>query len=365
MSRVDDYRETVELFDLLQKSGPTEKHGSQDWHQSLRGEGAHFVPVGNTFSGLFCKIKKNEQPTIETIRRPQQPLSSLKNNINVARDSKRPKGASNMWRGVLKEHGHKIRKQMARLNMNSLKHIDAIEIVGTPLFDTNKQTDKDISHTDAASRNAASHDVGGQEPEVVFEPKTNISEVENSIGAHSLASNFSRCSFLMEPRCSPIECMVGQMKHIEVKVRNTGSTTLYLDWKPLATAIHHTSKVVCVENSAILLPQDERNFLFYFESDSPGVFVEQFTLNSVPIVQDEKQILTIKAICKKVMESKSDLIALKEELHKNAFHREMKEIVGSMCLCVFQLSLLGVIVTHQNIRTCNYFVYSNNKKKNL
>ena len=70
ITRAEEWREMVEEIDLMTKSIPLKSMSSNHWQHSLRKktgneETTHSVPVGNMFSGLYCKVTHN----------PRKPMS--------------------------------------------------------------------------------------------------------------------------------------------------------------------------------------------------------------------------------------------------------------------------------------------------
>jgi hypothetical protein len=83
VTRAQEYREKVEEMDFLDRAiSSEEKAGSKVWYMSLRAdkrdERATFVPVGNTLSGLYTKVKERSQTAEAIIRRPGAVKSSTK-----------------------------------------------------------------------------------------------------------------------------------------------------------------------------------------------------------------------------------------------------------------------------------------------
>ncbi len=68
----EEYREKLEVMDLLEKSVPEDvKSSGLSWYQSLRGAGTSYIQVGNMFSGLYVPLHtKYENIEPEIIRNP-------------------------------------------------------------------------------------------------------------------------------------------------------------------------------------------------------------------------------------------------------------------------------------------------------
>ena len=128
VSHAEEYREMVEEYDMIQKATPPDqKHGSEYWMMSLRGEGTRYVAVGNIFSGLFCPVKDDDKPLAEAIRRP-------KRNANGGSSANDPKS----WRNA---HALQRRKRQLKHRIQDLRpHVvdetasAGLSIVGEDLF---------------------------------------------------------------------------------------------------------------------------------------------------------------------------------------------------------------------------------------
>eukprot|EP00488_Nonionellina_sp_1-RS-2012_P003824 TRINITY_DN8331_c0_g1_i1.p1 TRINITY_DN8331_c0_g1~~TRINITY_DN8331_c0_g1_i1.p1 ORF type:complete len:106 (-),score=16.86 TRINITY_DN8331_c0_g1_i1:108-425(-) len=64
ITRAEEWREMIEEIDLMTKSIPISSMSSNHWQHTLRKktgyeETTHLVPIGNMFSGLYCKVTHN------------------------------------------------------------------------------------------------------------------------------------------------------------------------------------------------------------------------------------------------------------------------------------------------------------------
>merc|ERR1711871_1845853 len=121
MVRSEDYRLQMEQYDLLQKATPLhEKHGSSYWLMSLRNEGTRYVPVGNIFSGLWCPVKENSDPSGLQIRRPGPQKGPM---LVHDPDTGEVRGMKT-WEDshLLKARAHELRKYVKKIRAPDINH---------------------------------------------------------------------------------------------------------------------------------------------------------------------------------------------------------------------------------------------------
>jgi len=70
VSKAEEFREKVELFDLLERATPVGiKSGGYGWYHSLRNDGSRHVQVGNMFSGLSYLMKMKKENYVDELVR--------------------------------------------------------------------------------------------------------------------------------------------------------------------------------------------------------------------------------------------------------------------------------------------------------
>ncbi len=128
ITAAEEYREALEELDLLTKSLPIQAITSSQWQSTLRNSGDDgdlhvVVPVGNIFSGLFCKVKQRDRTVMkDTIRKPKKSVVSgdgqaLKTSISSTSFLPGKGGASRRWkeRSEAFRRRSKLQKRMERL----------------------------------------------------------------------------------------------------------------------------------------------------------------------------------------------------------------------------------------------------------
>lgn len=149
VSHAEEFREMIEEYDVIQKAiPPDQKHGSEYWMMSLRGEGTRYVAVGNIFSGLFCPVKDDDKPLSESIRRPRQAANRARKleSQRAARAQLEASGHlpghggdAKTWRTApaLKMAKRRLQRRIAALRPHDLDEATSqgLEIRGMDLFD--------------------------------------------------------------------------------------------------------------------------------------------------------------------------------------------------------------------------------------
>lgn len=145
ITRGEEYRESVEEVDLLSKSLPMRTQASSQWQHSLRDtkEASLLVPIGNIFSGLYCKVvSKDTKPIKESVKKPRPAPQLMYNGLGASLTLEHPtfpgKGAaSKHWKSRTSafELRRKMHKRMQNLKTTNIDELEGLEICGISMFD--------------------------------------------------------------------------------------------------------------------------------------------------------------------------------------------------------------------------------------
>lgn len=225
MTTADEYRAKMEELDLLQASVPDEdRFNESSWQAGLRGGGAIRQPVGHIFSGLECKYEQAlPRPTL--VRKPKVADFVGKNDTFVEQSEK--------YVETRKKYG----KYYRSIRPHDLTYSEAHHLVirSTGLFQWAQQSSQAYfdSKSDAAAAAALAMTL-----EAAAAAEASLSTVEvggemdAAAGAGSTDLHDSRVDFLSSKELS-FEASIGHQSMIQVRFKNTGSTSLAYRWRSL------------------------------------------------------------------------------------------------------------------------------------
>lgn len=143
ITRSEEFRESIEEIDLMKKSVTKYVTSSKQWQYSLREnnfESSILVPVGNIFSGLYCKIIQNsKKPMKEVVRkpRPSANFNQKTKNFQIT-DYSLPGfgGASKHWkeRSISYKYRKSLHESMKDLQPCVLHESQGLQIIGQNMF---------------------------------------------------------------------------------------------------------------------------------------------------------------------------------------------------------------------------------------
>lgn len=295
VSTTDDFRAKAETYDLIGKSVPIwNKYGAIHWQMTLRNETSHFVPLGNEFSGLYCKIGEPTNPRSESIRRPSKYTSVDDINHSTWRDSE-----------FLHTRIKQLGKRMNALQPNFSGQLAALE---RPVKDQNPLGDLKIVGTDLFANDddekvPEEDEVESQEK--IMTPELQVHKIQVD---HIGTIRHPEGVVMMGPNTEVVTervmltCKLGGVASANADFVNVGSTSLAFEWKVRPKSSDEPSddigSVMWCAAKGTLLPGQKAQIPFLFIPNKPGTFLETLELHTTPALTDDYHpTLFFKGVC--------------------------------------------------------------------
>eukprot|EP00484_Ammonia_sp_Unknown_P028430 CAMPEP_0197032516 /NCGR_PEP_ID=MMETSP1384-20130603/11179_1 /TAXON_ID=29189 /ORGANISM="Ammonia sp." /LENGTH=1196 /DNA_ID=CAMNT_0042462197 /DNA_START=51 /DNA_END=3641 /DNA_ORIENTATION=- len=359
ITRTEEWREMVEEIDLMTKSVPLSVRSFSHWQQTLRmktgmEEHEHLVPIGNMFSGLYCRVtEKPRNPIKETVRKPRKlsmsldgPLptesaeSNTENNLFFHHYNVPGKGAaSKRWRerSVTYQFRKKLHKRMLKLKPNNLDELDGLEIVGHNMFSIDTIPLPSYSYERLIESQALD--------------KREQHELENMKKRGKVADDWYECKdtqsqYLDDESYDVIEAdqvpIIGpavqftpgeliafdtvlyQEQTRVLEIRNIGTTAVLLRFENVKQEFKEHAIFLYPTEQFSILPGDTKSIAVYFKPTKPGAYHLVVGIESLPCISQRS--IELHAICKMQDE---DAIH-REHFMKQLQEAQMQQEVGGM-----------------------------------
>eukprot|EP01084_Bolivina_argentea_P110034 196541_1 len=338
ITRAEEWRETIEEIDLLTKSIPSASMSSNHWQHSLRKktgdeETTHLVPIGNMFSGLYCKVTHNpKKPMKESVRKPRP---FMVNNINDNDDIIVPKhynlpgtgGASKHWRkrSVSYQFRKKLHKKMTQLKPNNLDELDGLEIVGYNMFNIDKvplpaysyerlantKYNNDMKMNKYESKNNSEID----DESYQFVEYENVPIIGPSIQFIPKNIILFNSSLYEE-----------QTKVLEIK--NVGTTAMLIRFENVEQIFKKNAIFLYPTEQFSILPGDTKYIGFYFKPSKPGSYHLVIGIESFPCISPKY--IELQGICKIEDEDKIHRDQFVKQMINDQIEQDVTKIVNNM-----------------------------------
>lgn len=313
ITKSEEYREKVELFDLLGKATPAEDaSGGHSWYHSLRNDGSRFVRVGNIFSGLFLNTKTHsDNKVLEQIRK-----GWLKDLVDSRKNPEPGTHLRHTWRDSpylinrLRKHGASMRS----LTPGKLELDEVLEP------EVNKLVKSDeVSEVDRVADNLMNEFVA-QEKNI----QKNVATVEAPDEPSTIEINQPMVE--MTPGLLEFNSTVDNGALLELTLTNTGSSVVFFQWNEFPSDADDfvqrailpqddSQRFFCHDASGKLLPGGSTQVTFRFFSKLPGSFTSRWELQTTPHIRLEP--FRMHAIC-----THSDLFLQQRAEFEKAMHEK-------------------------------------------
>jgi len=334
ITRAEEWREMVEEIDLMTKSIPLKSMSSNHWQHSLRKktgneETTHSVPVGNMFSGLYCKVTHNpRKPMKETVRKPRK-LKALHpvpgsthsadpsdpNNLFIRHYNLPGKGAaSKHWRerSVTYQYRKRLHRKMSELKPNNLDELDGLEIVGQNMFDLDTLKLPSYSYERLMQSELVGDADNAADPlgdnAALSHDDASCSGLEAEIAAITGPSIECTPSEIILFRCSLHE---EQTQILEMN--NNGTTAMILRFENVQQESRGDALFLYPTEQFAILPGETKEIAFYFKPSRPGSYHLVVAIESLPSIPQKR--IQLEGIC---------LIEDEDKLHRESWTKQME-----------------------------------------
>jgi len=323
VSKIEEYREKMEVMDLLEASMPEElKAGGSNWYRSLRAEGSHFVSVGNIFTGLHLNIRTSKEHHVnEIIRKPL--LADL---VSRRRDEGGQRVGPRSWRDepYLMSRLARCRKRMLEIAPGNLGFDDVLEPTITQLRPalsiSAHEPDQDVSgHVETLEKASSSSPIA--------EAVTNGLQ----LGPHIQATP-EKLQFY-----GPVRSLCTRSIHL----KNIGTAVIAYKWVQIASQhgfhesclpVDTTDRFVCHNNKGQILPGADTTTLFTFSSPTAGTFTASWRLKTYPELLEPIRKVQVHAVAT-YKESSEQRQFLQKSLRKQQILHQVQELVEDIVSC--------------------------------
>jgi len=328
VSKAEEFREKVELFDLLDRATPVGiKSGGYSWYHSLRNDGSRHVQVGNMFSGLSFLMKMRKENYVDELVRKERLVEQCK---------ARKGGTDNpkTWRDdeYLVARLRRYRATMNDLAPGRLDYEEMLVCEGKKciLYD---QDDEGMLYDPPN---------WSQGNSLVDEMVRNL-PTQTTQKAPAQAAPKPGPHAELSPRTLQFPVAKGEMKTQEVTITNSGTTVVYFTWvhsKPppcLAESVlphDPTTYFHCLDLEFKLLPGEQKLCTFAFLSSIAGSFTDTWHLATEPALATPLEDLVVYGLCTQQDLFVEDRLRFAEQMRDIQLEHQVHEMVNDVVLRV-------------------------------
>ncbi|GBG76830.1 hypothetical protein CBR_g23046 [Chara braunii] len=346
MERADFHRAKMEELDMFDVAVPPEARHADDtlWEMSLRGCWSKYIQVGNIFSSLFTNMEDGTREHVERIGRPDLDIVSSLANSHAGQHGK---GMRRNWFDV--EFLRERREKYYSIIKQSEPHkpiLDHMHVVGVGMEARMSAAANEPISLIEIEETITATDKGGKEwAEVLKKKEAKAAEKEAEARAKETAKTAAReaAAAARGPGICLVENRVhfiGPVKSLmrrKVHIINIGTTAIYYTWvrQPVNQTVPEslgvesmltfggavkpsmqnsgvgvapprgarkglqwveTSCFYLVNEDGVILPGEEFDFVFLFRSSRPGIFLEEWELQTNPRLKKPLPLVCLKGI---------------------------------------------------------------------
>lgn len=296
LSKSEDYRARMEANQIMDRFTPLHaKFGSMYWQMTLRGKAANFVPIGNEFSGLYCKIEESDMNTHTMVRRAEE--GKYRDPDNERRGWKNEPYLAQKLKGISRRMNQpEFPYSVPALAMKESSANGAIQdliIRGTDLFAERAGSESTESpRSDAGSRMSRPQSARDAPATPILKQRP---ELELREGPW-VEVDMDRML---------LQCVKGSETHADVGFFNKGSTVLHYEW-----VVENVQKVpdgspreepwqffANAGGKGVLTPGSATECTFTFKPTEPGAYLQRLRLRTIPSLGSEEPSLILKGVC--------------------------------------------------------------------
>ncbi|EKX34919.1 hypothetical protein GUITHDRAFT_166109, partial [Guillardia theta CCMP2712] len=321
INRAEEFRMLLEEKDILGKVVPIEKrHGANLWQMSLRDAWTRYLTVGSIFSGLEMPFVDKPDLRPEMITYIRQPFKESNVVLNKTRKSRAEvpdevsyveeyKKQYSKSLGVLQPHEPELANiYIQGVGLEREYNQKLQETIRLKEEEEEKQRKEEerqarrasrmptylsrssLNGTDAASLSARSYATTVQPTEA---SKTGIEPEKWEPDVEAPAMHFGSSRLL----CHTVK---EQVAEVRLGCMNVGNTAVYYKWtrKQLGvdSAKDGVQRVFQQDMSGSILPGANKEFVFTFKSDKPGIFAEEWRFEGRPLMEATEHVVVIKGV---------------------------------------------------------------------
>jgi len=334
ITRAEEYRELVELRELLEQATPDDiQSGGHSWFHSLRGDGSRFIQVGNIFSGLWVPVKlQKENIDSEIFRKPW--LKELSQHRIPHKD-----GGKRTWRDdeYLLARLRRYRKKMQEIAAGKL---DFDELMEPTCVGLQRPKSREVSEKISEGRVNASPFPTIEES--VEEYNEGICESINNAALPEEEPVEQRQGPALEfyPPKLEFHCKVEETRTGSIQIKNVGTTVLFYEWNEdrppqgyenVSVGPEDPTKYFrCYNPKGKLLPQSTAMITFSFHSQIAGAYRMNWAVSTHPNLLEPIDQIQLFGMCSTGDPFVELLVQFDDQWSKTMIHRNCEELMNDI-----------------------------------